>query len=105
MIGAYAVKAPIPLKDGSVIPKGAAINVAWNAEYPAGSSEVTYEGRILRLRGQTIGRAIAGKVPTIRTLERWDSVGVCKTPTGATVEPDGIDARGCPSWLLLMGVI
>jgi len=46
-----------------------------------------------------------GKIPSFNTLERWMNDGVCKTPTGARVEPDGHDEYGSPSWLLVLGLI
>ena len=29
----------------------------------------------------------------------------CTTPIGSEVEPDGVDEHGCPSWLLVLGLI
>lgn len=31
--------------------------------------------------------------------------GVCETPAGNKVEPDGVDAEGVPSWLRVHGLI
>ena len=45
------------------------------------------------------------KLPALRTLERWSYDGVCKSVTGATVEPDGHGPDGAPSWLLALGLI
>ena len=44
-------------------------------------------------------------VPTTATLERWMDDGICKTPSGHRVEPDGHGPDGSPSWLLLLGMI
>ena len=44
-------------------------------------------------------------VPSVATLEKWSNGGVCKTPTGEVVEPDGTGTDGAPSWLLLTGMI
>jgi hypothetical protein len=30
---------------------------------------------------------------------------LCESPTGHTVEPDGTGPDGCPSWLLLLGLM
>ena len=49
--------------------------------------------------------AIHVKVPSISTLEKWDSKGICKTPDGCTTEPDGTCPHGFPSWLIIMGMI
>lgn len=45
------------------------------------------------------------KCPTLATLERWSNDGVCRTPTGHRVEPDGHGPDGVPSWLLILGMI
>ena len=45
------------------------------------------------------------KMPSVRTLKRWDDEGYCKTITGQKTEPDGFGDDGSPSWLLVMGMI
>jgi hypothetical protein len=45
------------------------------------------------------------KAPSVRTLENWSMDGVAKTLMGGTIEPDGMDSEGCPSWLLHLGYI
>lgn len=42
-------------------------------------------------------------VPSISTLQKWLKSGVCKTPDGYTVEPDGESPNGVPSWAILLG--
>lgn len=44
-------------------------------------------------------------IPTLATLERWIDDGICKTPSGHRVEPDGHGPDGSPSWLLVLGYI
>lgn len=44
-------------------------------------------------------------MPTLTTLQRWEADGVCKTPTGHMVEPDGVGPDGVPSWLRILGLI
>ena len=44
-------------------------------------------------------------IPTQSTLEKWENDGVCKTPTGHTVEPDGVGPDGVPSWLRILRLI
>ena len=43
--------------------------------------------------------------PTIATLQEWESEGGCEATDGCWVEPDGRCEHGCPSWLLVMGLI
>ena len=45
------------------------------------------------------------KAPSMRTLEKWVNDGICKSVLGKTVEPDGYDEDGSPSWLLALGMI
>ena len=44
-------------------------------------------------------------VPSVKTLEKWSDSGKCKSVFGKTVEPDGVDPEGAPSWLLALGLI
>lgn len=44
-------------------------------------------------------------IPSVSALERWSYDGICETPTGETVEPDGIGTDGVPSWTLIFGFI
>lgn len=43
--------------------------------------------------------------PSIRTLMKWSDDGICMTPTGHRVEPDGYGPDGVPSWLRILGMI
>lgn len=45
------------------------------------------------------------KVPTLRQLEKWMDSGICPTPDGCRVEPDGKCCHGWESWLLIAGMI
>jgi hypothetical protein len=46
------------------------------------------------------------KPPSIAKITRDEQqYGVCETPLGNRVEPDGHDEYGAPSWMLVMGVI
>jgi len=40
------------------------------------------------------------KIPSLKTMEKWMSDGVAKTPDGRRVEPDHQD-----SWLSILGYI
>lgn len=45
------------------------------------------------------------KRPSVRTMEKWQNDGYCKTIFGARTEPDGTGPDGEPSWMLAMGLI
>ena len=40
------------------------------------------------------------KIPSLKTMEKWMSSGIAKTPNGVKVEPDHPD-----SWLSILGFI
>ncbi|HUZ92205.1 MAG TPA: hypothetical protein VMU78_09935 [Methylocella sp.] len=44
-------------------------------------------------------------LPSLEDIETWVADGLCQTPTGHDVEPDGHGPDGVPSWLLLLGMI
>jgi len=45
------------------------------------------------------------KPPSLSALERMVNSGRSKSVVGKTVEPDGVDPYGSPSWLMVMGYI
>jgi len=44
-------------------------------------------------------------VPDLDTLEGWVFDSVVETLDGGMIEPDGFDCEGCPSWLLVLGLV
>ena len=44
-------------------------------------------------------------VPELDELEGWVFDSVCETLDGDMVEPDGWNVEGCPSWLLVLGLV
>ena len=57
------------------------------------------------IEGVTYPKALKVKVPSMKKLEYWSFDGVCETPDGCRVEPDGHCEHGYPSWLLILGFI
>lgn len=49
---------------------------------------------------------IDAKLPSLSSVKKWitGDVGV-KSPTGYTVDPDGVGPDGVPSWLILLRMI
>lgn len=45
------------------------------------------------------------KAPSIRALEKYSDNGICPTPDGCRVEPDGTCEHGLPSWMLILHII
>ena len=44
-------------------------------------------------------------LPSLQDLMAWNEDGICETPTGHRVEPDGTGPDGVPSWLLALRLI
>jgi hypothetical protein len=45
------------------------------------------------------------RVPSIKTLEEWNSDGGCEAIDGCWTEPDGTCEHGKPSWLVALNMI
>ncbi len=45
------------------------------------------------------------KKPGFKSLEKWSMDGICPTPDGCKVEPDGTCEHGWNAWLLICGII
>lgn len=50
-------------------------------------------------------KALGLERPTTEQITDWVTDSVCESMLGYTVEPDGIDEEGSPSWLLALGLI
>jgi hypothetical protein len=44
-------------------------------------------------------------LPSMQELMAWNEDGICETPTGHRVEPDGTGPDGVPSWLRALRLI
>jgi hypothetical protein len=100
-------KRELKWKDGSVTPEGTPVHIDFCEIRP---------GRIYVTVGETVyqtGLANKGyerftgigKVPGLRTLEKYSNDGIAKTVTGEKTEPDGFGSDGSPSWMLVVGII
>ena len=45
------------------------------------------------------------ELPSMQDLMAWNEDGICETPTGHRVEPDGTAPDGVPSWLRALRLI
>lgn len=46
-----------------------------------------------------------GGLPSMDELEEWLNDGVAESVAGYSVEPDGYDQHGFPSWFIVLGMI
>ncbi len=87
----------IKLKTGAVLPKGLETSFSPNNHR---NCLVVYEGVSYNVR---ITSAFAA--PSMEELEEAVNDGICSSIAGESVEPDGHDQYGSPSWLLALGMI
>lgn len=88
---------------------GEKVFVKPDKKYPNTRCRVTPANRI----GVTIGlpyfklakMVYEVEAPTMEELQEWVYDSVCNSINGETVEPDGYDEEGFPSWLLALGMI
>jgi hypothetical protein len=92
-------KKEIKLKDGNTLPKGLPVTFIEGKDSRCLVHSPNHS-EPLQVRITS-----AFKAPSMKSLENWSYDGICKTPTGARVEPDGHGPDGSPSWLLVFGMI
>ena len=93
-------KSPINLKDGSTIPSGTKLTYV-------GPDKGNHRTGVWLLNGMERRLSYRGvlKAPSIKTLEKWEGEGYCKSVFGARTEMDGTGPEGEPSWGLALGVV
>lgn len=89
----------IKLKDGSTLPKGLPVSFIPDKDSRCHVHSPNYPTPL------QVRISSAFKAPSMATLEKWNQDGICKTPTGHRVEPDGHGPDGSPSWMLVFGII
>ena len=100
-------KKEIKMKDGSVLPEGKRFQIRWE------ETSIGHRPRVkahdseseFKISNGTAIKMLGKKQPSVSSLSRWDSNGNCKSILGETVEPDGTDSYGSPSWLIVKGLI
>ena len=63
------------------------------------------EGVTLNMYRSKYPSAIRVRKPSIKTLEKWEYDGGCRSIDGCWVEPDGICPHGYKSWFIELGYI
>ena len=89
----------IKLKSGEVLVKGLMVEAR---PYPNKDNGciVNVDGKEYKLRVTSVKRP-----PSLKMLEKWTMDGVAESVSGCRVEPDGKDADGWASWLMVAGII
>jgi hypothetical protein len=97
------LKRVLKLKSGKEYSEGTKFNLKFTE--PSGRMIlVDSDGVEIRFGGR-LDSYFGIKVPSEKTLMKWDSDGYSKSIAGKKVEPDGWDSEGTPSWLVLLGYI
>ena len=104
MIKGSAIR-EIRFKDGHCILKGEALIIHW-PDPRANPTRV----EILHKDRSLFSHAVSalGWIGGTRAEEYLGEAvmdSVCETPNGTTVEPDGVDSEGVPSWLMIHGLM
>jgi hypothetical protein len=104
MVKGTAIK-EIRFKDGHRILKGETLMINWpDPRKNPSRAEVLHKDRSLPAQSVPALGWI-GLSCTEKELAEAAMDSVCGTPSGATVEPDGVDSQGVPSWLMIHGLI
>ncbi len=100
-------KAEIKMLDGGVLPVGKKFSIRWEETVKGNRPRVKAcdAENEYKISNRTAIKMLGKKQPSISSLSRWDSNGNCKSLLGETVEPDGTDSYGSPSWLIHMNLI
>ena len=101
----YKAKAEVKFKSGRVISVGETVAFRWDEGCNPILVRVGSEKLEQRVGISTWCKLVGKKLPTDKQLEHWVYDSVCLTPLGNRVEPDGHDSEGCPSWLMVLGLI
>ena len=103
----FVNKAEIKMLDGGVLPVGKKFSIRWEETVKGNRPRVKAcnAENEYKISNRTAIKMLGKKQPSISSLSRWDSNGNCKSLLGETVEPDGTDSYGSPSWLIHMNLI
>ena len=106
----FSVKAGglISVRDNGVVLRKTPWSSGWKiyARKKEGVSIEDWKARkLLNYENLKLWKREVKTIPSFEELREWEHDGICETPTGHRVEPDGIGPDGIPSWLRLFGII
>ena len=95
----------IRFRDGHIIRKGDSLGLSWpDARNLPWQVDVIHGDKTLKCKASTALAWIGLEVSTEQLSEDMNE-GICETPAGNRVEPDGVDQGGNPSWLMIHGIL
>lgn len=98
----------VSAKNGNTIPKDTMVDISFPKEHSGQLFRMTdpITGQTVSSYTCKIDKYVGIKVPSIESLyKKAASASTAQSVGGKTVEPDGWDSDGTPSWLLAIGVI
>jgi hypothetical protein len=87
----------------SEIPKGERVFISW--EGTKAQVHIPRFQRTFKISNARVADMLGLNVPEFDELEEMGMDGDCESVLGNSVEPDGYDEYGAPSWLLAFGLI
>jgi hypothetical protein len=99
------LKKNVRAKNGTEIEAGTTVELEFPKEHHGMIVRMSAEGKTVAIRTVRMNKYFGTRLPSMKQLEKWTFDSVCKSVGGKTVEPDGWDCNGTPSWLLAMGLI
>lgn len=93
----------IKLKSGEILPVGTTGTIHWKEGVWTQFCFTTLEREYVF--SNTVLPKFGFEIPDIEELGEAVHDGQCESVFGDTVEPDGWDSEGSPSWLLALGMI
>ena len=93
---------PIKMKSGYTIRTGSQIEIAFEQIGYKYGIHLRHQNNNFKVSLQLLKKLQGIKQPSIKTLQKWEYNGISKSVFGKTVEPDGHDEYGSPSWTLLL---
>jgi len=117
----HKLKKDLKVKNGDAIPMGVRVKVKFlgrhnregsqaclvAANWTSQESGRDYTLDPVKLRIVSLPKFVTGfKIPSLNSIQRLeDQKGICLTPTGKRVEPDGYGPDDSPSWMLVLGYV
>lgn len=99
-----SVKKDIKLRSGAVIAAGTKVRCEFSPDSSSTFRVFSTADKPMRMPYTAASNYLNGfkKEPSMAALEKYSNDGICPTPLGARVEPDGHGPHGEPSWIIIM---
>lgn len=93
-----------PINGFDCLPAGMEVSVTWDGIQPSLHAPLV-RPEPFKITNKAIAALFGLNFPNLEQVMEWSNDGVAESVLGESVEPDGYDKYGSPSWLLTLGVI